>query len=293
MNRVNNVNNSASMRATILEPVEMTGVGLHSGKPVRMRLRPAASGTGVVFRVGEGAAARDLPASVAAIGDARNATTLARNGVQVATVEHLLAALAMQRVDDVVVELDNGEPPAADGSAAPFVKWLAAAGLREQGAPRQVVKILEEVAIRDGARSISIAPAEVFGVEYEIEFDAPAVGKQALALPRLDAATFRDAVAGARTFGFLADVDRLRAAGLALGGSLANTLVVDGDRVLNETGLRWPDEFVRHKVLDLIGDLALLGAPLVGRVQVRRGGHALHHALLRALEDRASAWRFV
>jgi len=283
------VGERAEGRATLATPVEASGIGLHSGKPVQLRVGPAPLGSGVVFGVGAG----EVPARLESVVDARNATSLGHDGARVTTVEHLLAALAMRGLDDALVELDASEPPAFDGSAAPFLALLERAGRRGQGGSRPVVRILEEVAVRDGEREISIAPGPGLGVDYEIDFAAPAIGRQSLSFPRLDAATFREQIAPARTFGFLEDVERLRSAGLASGASLANTVVVDGARVLNDEGLRWPDEFVRHKILDLLGDFALFGAPVIGHLRVCRGGHALHHALLRALHARPSAWQLL
>jgi len=285
------VGNDDGQRATIRRAVELAGTGLHSGRPVRMRVLPAPPGEGLAFRCPGATGAVTIPATLASLADGRQATTLAAGGVRVRTVEHVLAALAMQGIDDVVVDLDADEPPAADGSAAPFVSLLEGAGRRPGGGVRDAVRIVSTVSVTAGAGAISIEPAEAFGVEYEIDFDAAVIGRQTMSIPRLDRATFAREIAPARTFGFHADVDRLRAAGLACGASLDNTVVVSEQGVMNDGGLRWPDEFVRHKVLDLVGDLALLGRPLIGRVRVRRGGHALHHALLQALAARPAAWR--
>lgn len=280
-------------RTTIAERVTLAGHGLHSGDAVQMNLCPAPPGTGIVFRVDGAAGAGEVPATLASLADGRNATTLESRGVRVTTVEHLLAALAMTRVDDVRIDLDAGEPPAVDGSAEPFVRLIEAAGRRRHGAARRVAEILVPLALCEGAKEISIEPCSALAVDYEIDFDAPVIGRQSLVLEPLDRATFAREIAPARTFGFLADVERMRAAGLARGASLANTVVVDGSGVVNPDGLRWPDEFVRHKLLDLVGDLALFGMPLRGRIRVRRGGHALHHALLRRLVATPGAWRAV
>jgi UDP-3-O-[3-hydroxymyristoyl] N-acetylglucosamine deacetylase len=206
-------------------------------------------------------------------------------------VEHVLAALAGLAVDDAVVELDADEPPAGDGSAACFVALVERAGRRRQGGRRAVARLVAPVSVVDGARSISVEPADALAIDYTIDFDAPAVGRQSLRLESIDEAVFRREIARARTFGFLDDVEALRAAGLARGASLENTVVIDGSHIVNADGLRWPDECVRHKVLDLLGDLVLFGHPLVGRVRVHRGGHALHHALLRRLADTPGSWR--
>jgi UDP-3-O-[3-hydroxymyristoyl] N-acetylglucosamine deacetylase len=281
---------SGQSRVTIARPVALSGRTLHSGEPVRMRLAPAPPGRGVVFRRTGPGHGGEVAAGIDAVVPGRNATTLEGGGVRVSTVEHVLAAVSMLELDDLVVELDADEPPAVDGSAAPFVDLLQRAGRRPHGGPRRVARILAPVAVDEGERSIEIEPAPALAVEYAIDFRAGAIGRQAIALGPVDPRTFVREVAGARTFGMLEEAERLRDAGLARGASLENTVVVDGDRVVNPEGLRWPDECVRHKVLDLLGDLALFGMPLVGRVRVRRGGHALHHALLRALGERPGAW---
>ncbi len=280
-------------RSTIREPVTLAGFGLHSGDPVLMRLRPAHSESGIAFRLQAANGTGEVPATLASLAASRNATTLASRGLRVTTVEHLLAALAMMGIDDVWIDLDAGELPAVDGSAEPFVRLIEKAGVRGNGARRRFAEIITPLAVHDGAKEISIEPASCLSVDYEIDFDAPAIGRQSLSCEPLDRATFVREIAPARTFGFLADVDRLRAAGLARGASLSNTVVVDGKRVVNAEGLRWPDEFVRHKVLDLLGDLALFGMPLIGRIRVRRGGHALHHALLGRLYATPDAYRVV
>jgi UDP-3-O-[3-hydroxymyristoyl] N-acetylglucosamine deacetylase len=280
-------------RNTLGKHVALAGHGLHSGKAVLMRLCPAPPGSGIVFRVDGAAGAGEVPATVASLADSRSATTLGSRGVRVTTVEHLLAALAMSGVDDVWIDLDAGEPPAVDGSAEPFLHLIGQAGLRPNGAGRRVAEVLVPITLREGAKEISIEPWTSLSVDYEIDFDTPAIGRQSLCLEPLDHGTFAREIAPARTFGFLADVEHMRAAGLARGASLANTVVLDGEDVVNPDGLRWPDEFVRHKVLDLVGDLALFGMPLCARIRVRRGGHALHHALLRRLSETPGAWRVV
>lgn len=278
-------------RTTLARPVGLTGVGLHSGDAVRLRLLPAAAGAGLVVRRVGASGTVDVEASLAHVVDDRNATTLGRAGARVSTVEHVLAALAALAIDDALIELDADEPPAGDGSAAPFVGLVERAGRRRQAGARRVARVVAPLSVVDGERRIEIEPADALSVDYTIDFEAPAVGRQSIRLEPLDAAVFRREIAAARTFGFLADVEALRAAGLARGASLGNTVVIDGSRVVNPDGLRWPDECVRHKVLDLLGDLALFRHPLVGLVRVHHGGHALHHALLRHLAETPDAWR--
>ena len=209
-----------------------------------------------------------------------------------ATVEHLLAALYALEVDNVRVELDGPEVPVLDGSAAPFVELIRQAGLFAQRESRPRLRILEPVEVVDGERRISVEPCDEFRVHYAIDFVHPAIRRQEIEVDSVDADTFEREFSRARTFGFLDEVAALREAGLGLGGDLDNTVVLDGDRVINPTGLRFPDEFVRHKALDLIGDLALLGVGLEGYVRVERGGHALHQRLVSAIltQPRASEW---
>lgn len=280
-------------RTTIGEPVGLHGVGLHSGEAVSLRVLPAAIGNGIVFRTKADGVVGRVPARIEAVVGSRHATTLGDASARVTTVEHLLAALAMAGIDDAWVEIDGGELPALDGSAAPFVRMVEGAGVRTHGGLRRVAEIVARLHLQEAGSEISIEPAPSFQVHYTIDFAAPAIGRQSIAFEPLDRACFVREVAPARTFGFIEDVERLRGAGLARGASLENTVVVDGSRVVNEEGLRWPDEFVRHKVLDLVGDLALFGMPLVGCVRVRCGGHALHHALLRALWRSPDAYRVI
>ncbi len=276
---------------TISREASCRGVGLHGGLPVALTLRPAPANTGPVFRCAMGGELREIPARPASVGDVTNATTLCAGDARVSTVEHLLAAIHSLGVDNVWVDLDGTEIPVMDGSAAPFVDLLAEAGYVDQDADRCILELLEPVEVVEDARRARIEPAAGFGISYTIDFDHPVIGRQEFRAEQLDASQFAAELAPARTFGFLDDVERLRKSGLARGGSLDNTVVLDSDRVLNPGGLRWPDEFVRHKALDLLGDLALLGVAIEGRVVVERGGHALHHALARKLIESPEAWQ--
>lgn len=281
-------------RQTIAASVSMRGQGLHSGEVTTLTLRPAPSGLGIVFHVPrEGGGQVEIPAQLDAVAGARNATRLGWGGTVVHTVEHLLAALAACGVDDVVVDLDGFEPPAADGSALPFVALIEEAGLRVHPGQRCALRVIEPVSHDEGERSIRFEPADRYALDCEIDFASPLIGVQRLRFEALSPEVFARELAPARTFGFLADAEALRAAGLARGASLENTVVVGDARVENPGGLRWPDEFVRHKALDAVGDLSLLGMPLLGRVVVRRGGHALHHAGMRALMAAPRAYEIV
>jgi UDP-3-O-[3-hydroxymyristoyl] N-acetylglucosamine deacetylase len=266
-------------RRTLRREVACTGIGLHSGKPVRLRLLPAPAEHGIRFaRTDVGV---EIPATLAHIGSQDHATTLRLAGVSIGTVEHLLAALSGLGVDDVRVEVDGPEIPVLDGSAAPFVILLHEAGLRPLAVPRVHLKILAPVEVVHGSKGARLSPADHFEVAYSIGFDHPLLRHQALSL-RLTPRTFAEAIAPARTFGFLREVEMLRKSGLALGGSLENAVVIGETGVLNNK-LRFEDEFVRHKILDAVGDLALLGHPVLGRLEATRAGHTLHAAVAQKL----------
>ncbi len=274
---------------TLARPVTCRGIGVHSGQAARLTLLPAPPDTGLVFVRTDLPGLPVIPARAANVVGTTLATSLGREGAEVSTVEHLLAALHGLGIDNAVAEVDGPEVPIMDGSAAPFVRLLDAAGRVVLDAPRRTLVVDRPVRVREGGREIAVEPADRLEIAYEIAFDHPAIPPQSLTLA-VDPARFVAELAPARTFGFLAEVEALKARGLARGGSLENAVVVGPDRVLNPEGLRFPDEFVRHKALDLVGDLALLGLPLRGRVSVSRGGHQLHTRLVRALLDDPSAW---
>ncbi len=268
-------------QTTIGKRIHCAGVGLHSGKMVELTMRPAAENTGIVFHVSGPDGAREItprPDSVVSTG---LATTLGRDGVAVSTVEHLLAALRGMSVDNIHIDVRGGEIPIMDGSAAPFVLLLKDAGIHMQSALRRVLRLKAPFIYEKGGKSIAAEPYAGFSVDCLIDFPHPAVGKQRLRLD-LTPETFSQ-VARARTFGFLKDVEALQSRGLALGGSLDNAVVLDERGVVNEEGLRAPDEFVRHKLLDFIGDMAMLPLPLWGRFTSRLSGHAVNNEFLCAV----------
>ena len=276
-------------RRTLRREVACTGIGLHSGRPVRLHLRPAPAEHGIRFlRADVGV---EIPATLQYLGGQDHATTLTRDGVSIGTIEHLLAALGGLGIDDVLVEVDGPEVPVLDGSAAPFVMLLHEAGLRPLAVPRLYVKVLEPVEVVRGAKSVRLLPADHFEVAYTIGFDHPLLRHQSFSL-RLTPRAFTEAISSARTFGFLRDVEMLRKSGLALGGSLENAVVIGETGVLNNK-LRFTDEFVRHKILDAVGDLTLLTRPLLGRLEATRAGHALHAAVAQKLLAIPSAWELV
>jgi UDP-3-O-[3-hydroxymyristoyl] N-acetylglucosamine deacetylase len=278
------------VQQTIAEKVSCTGIGLHSGEPVQLTLHPARTDSGIVFVRTDLGAPVEIPARARSVSSTTFATTLGCNGVSVGTVEHLLAAVYGLGIDNVRIELDGPELPVMDGSAAPFVYLLRSAGIFAQRAPRRVLRVRRKLEIVDGQRSISIEPARDFRVTYAVDFDHPVIRRQELRLGPIDAEGFERDISAARTFGFLREVRGLWEAGFARGGSFDNTVLLDEESVANPGGLRWSDEFVRHKVLDLFGDLALLGMPVRGHVRAERGGHALHQQLVNALLANPEAW---
>ena len=274
---------------TLGRTVVTAGVGLHSGEVARLWLHPAPAGHGI--RIHRRGSDEVIPARVDSAQELSYATRLGLGEASVSTVEHLLSALAGLGVDNVRIEIDGPEVPIKDGSALPFVRLIERAGLEEQAAPVSAIRILEPIEVRHDGKWIRVEPGREFVVDYRIAFDNPAIGYQRF-VGAVDPETYRDAVAPARTFGFLKEVDYLRSRGLARGGTLSNCIVVDGPKVLSGE-LRFNDEFVRHKVLDLIGDLALLEYPLIGKVTAYKAGHALHSALSRAILDQPEKWVIV
>jgi UDP-3-O-[3-hydroxymyristoyl] N-acetylglucosamine deacetylase len=275
---------------TIAEKISCTGTGLHSGKPVQLTLHPARAHSGIVFVRSDLPHPVEIPARFDAVSSTRLATTLGRGDATLGTVEHLLSALVGLGIDNIRVEVDGPEVPVMDGSAASFVYLIRAAGIFDQRAERRVMRIRKRLEVRDGDRSIRVEPAAGLRVSYGVDYAHPAIGRQHKKQLEIDDRVYEREIARARTFGFLRDVEALWRSGLARGGNLENTVVLDDSRVLNREGLRWSDEFVRHKVLDLLGDLALLGMPLQGHVVVERGGHALHLELVRRLMTARDAW---
>ncbi len=279
---------------TLKTLVRATGVGLHSGAKVTIVLRPAAPDTGIVFRRVDLDPPVDLVADPFAVGDTRLASCLEQDGVKIATVEHLMSALSGLGIDNLYVDVDAAELPIMDGSAAPFVFLLQSAGIAEQNAAKRFLRVKKAVEVRDGDKWARLAPYDGFRLSFSIAFDHPAVNQSgtSASVDFAEHSYVRD-VARARTFGFMQDVEALRDMGLALGGSLENAVVMDEYRVLNAEGLRYADEFAKHKLLDAIGDLYLAGHPLLAEFSAHKSGHALNNALLKALLADRSAWEMV
>ncbi|HXP12650.1 MAG TPA: UDP-3-O-acyl-N-acetylglucosamine deacetylase [Stellaceae bacterium] len=274
---------------TLKAPIHCRGIGLHSGAHIEMTLHPASPNTGIRFRRSD-RNGLEIEASWRNVVESTLCTTLANGkGVSIATVEHLMAAFSGLEVDNAVVELDGPEVPAMDGSAAPFVFLIECAGLVEQNAPRRVIRVLKPVSVGSSGKSAALVPDDSFSVSFAIDFTSSAITRQELSLTPCPE-SFKHDLGPARTFGFLHEVKAMRDAGLARGGSLDNAVVIAGDRVLNQEGLRYDDEFVRHKMLDALGDLYLAGCPMLGQFRGVRSGHALNRQLLAALFADASAW---
>jgi UDP-3-O-[3-hydroxymyristoyl] N-acetylglucosamine deacetylase len=279
---------------TLKNVIRATGVGLHTGEKVYLTLRPAAPDTGIVFRRVDLDVPVDIPAKAENVGDTRLSTTLIKDGVRISTVEHLLSAFAGLGIDNAYVDVSAPEVPIMDGSAGPFVFLIQSAGVEEQRVAKRFIRITKPVEINDGDKIARFEPFEGFKVSFGIDFDHPAM-QDDLRRSVIDfsSTSFVKEVSRARTFGFLRDIEMLREKGLALGGSMDNAIVVDDFRVLNEDGLRYEDEFVKHKILDAIGDLYLLGHSLIGAFIGYKSGHELNNRLLKALIAQPEAWEEV
>lgn len=278
---------------TLKNIIRATGIGLHTGEKVYLTLRPAAPNTGIVFRRVDLPEPVEIQARPESVGDTRLSSTLEQNGAKVSTVEHLMAALAGLGIDNIYVDLSAAEVPIMDGSASPFVFLLQSAGIEEQNAAKKYIRIKKTVEVHEGDKWVRFEPHNGFRVNFTIAFDHPVfeTSGQSITLD-LAQASFVKEISRARTFGFMQDVETLRTHGLALGGSMDNAIVMDEYRVLNSDGLRYEDEFVKHKVLDAIGDLYILGHPLIGAFTAYKSGHALNNRLLRTLLADAEAWEF-
>ena len=278
---------------TLKNIISATGVGLHTGEKVYMTLRPAAVDTGIVFRRIDLPQVVDIKADPYAVGDTRLASCLEKEGASVGTVEHLMSALAGLGIDNAYVDLSAPEVPIMDGSAGPFVFLLQSAGIEEQNAAKRFIRILKTIEIRHGDKWVRLEPYNGFKIDLGIEFNHPVFerSRQTVSFDFSSTSYIRE-VSRARTFGFMQDVEAMRAQGLAMGGSLDNAIVMDEYRILNSDGLRYDDEFVKHKALDAIGDLYLLGHPIIGAFSGFKSGHALNNQLLRALLEDSRAWEY-
>jgi UDP-3-O-[3-hydroxymyristoyl] N-acetylglucosamine deacetylase len=278
-------------QTTLADSIEVKGVGLHTGAEVNLRLRPAPANTGYVF-VRTDLDNFEIPASVEYVGHCSYATTLVRRGVVLSTCEHLLSALRGADVDNCFIDLDNIEIPILDGSSENFFDLIRKAGIAKQDAPKRYLKVLDRVELEQGDRRMSIEPADRFEVECVIDFPHPFINRQSFTFVA-DNGSYGREIASARTFGFTSEIEMLRKANLARGGSLDNAIVLTPEGMLNEAPLRFDDEFVRHKILDIIGDVALVGIPVLGKISAEKSGHAVHAALMSKLLKTDGAWEIV
>ena len=279
---------------TLKNVIRATGVGLHTGDKVYLTLRPAPANTGIVFRRVDLDPVVEVKASPDHVGDTRLSTTLDYRGTRISTVEHLMSAFAGLGIDNAWVDLTAAEVPIMDGSASPFVFLIESAGLQEQNVPKQFIRILQPVEVRDGDKWVRFEPYNGFKVTFSIDFNHPILQSSATSASiDFSKTAYVKEISRARTFGFLQDVEALQDSGLARGGSLDNAIVMDAYHILNEEGLRYGDEFVRHKILDAIGDLNLLGHPLIGALTAHKSGHSLNNRLLLLLQERPDAWELV
>jgi UDP-3-O-[3-hydroxymyristoyl] N-acetylglucosamine deacetylase len=280
-----------SRQTTLKQSISISGIGLHTGVEVNLTLKPAPENTGYIF-VRTDLDNFELPASVEYISHCSYATTLLSKGVVLSTCEHLLSALRGYEVDNCFIELDNIELPILDGSSENFIELIEKAGVIEQNSPRHFLKILEKVEFSEGDRKMSIQPSDKFEIECLIDFPHPFINRQTFHFQLINGSFGRE-IASARTFGFTNEIEMLRKANLAQGGSLDNAIVLTPEGMLNETPLRFADEFVRHKILDIIGDVALLGMPVLGKIKAEKSGHAVHASLMSKLLKTESAWEIV
>jgi UDP-3-O-[3-hydroxymyristoyl] N-acetylglucosamine deacetylase len=273
---------------TLAKPIEFSGIGLHTGERARLRILPAPEGKGIVFRRVD-LDNFELRADVGSVARVAYATTLMKRGVWISTVEHLLSALYGVGIDNAYIELDNFEVPILDGSAQPFTQAIRGVGIHKQNRRKQYIRITKEFVLNDGDKTIGIYPSDDFSIQYDIDFPHPLIGRQRIDV-QFTGTNYADFIAPARTFGFYHEVEKLQAGGLIRGGSLENAIVLTETGMLNETSLRFPDEFVRHKTLDLLGDFALIGQPVLGRLVAHRAGHALHTRFVAELLESTSHW---
>lgn len=277
---------------TIGQQVAISGIGLHTGLRISMVLRPAEAGTGILFHRIDGDQVVSIEARSDNVVDTRLATVLGRGDTRISTVEHLLAALTAYGIDNLHIDIDGPEVPIMDGSAAPFISIIEDAGLRNLPQSRKFLAIRKPITVIDGEKRVSIIPSRFFRVTFDIAFEHPCIALQQRSV-KVSPECFQRELAPARTFGFLRDVEQLKAAGLAKGGSLDNAIVVDDECILNPEGLRFPDEFVRHKILDSIGDLTLLGYPILGHVRAYKAGHDINHQLVEKILATPESWQLL
>ncbi|MBP7341680.1 MAG: UDP-3-O-acyl-N-acetylglucosamine deacetylase [Smithellaceae bacterium] len=280
------------LQRTLKREITCASIGLHTGRKVNMAIKPAPVDTGVIFVRKDLPNAKPIPADFENVCDTTLATSLRHDGVTVSTVEHILSAFSGMGLDNAVIELDSFEVPIMDGSAQPFVRMLKEAGTRIQGKSKKMLLVTKPVSVKEGEGSAMLLPSDEFKITYEIDFAHRSIGTQSYSVVFSDR-NYEDSICRARTFGFLREVEFLQAKGLGLGGSLDNVIILDDEKIINKEGLRMPDEFVRHKILDAIGDLFLLGMPIIGHFVAYKSGHRLNNLLLRELMRHENAWEIL
>lgn len=280
------------LQRTLRKEIFCSSIGLHTGRKVNMKIKPAPVDTGIIFIRKDLPDAKPIPADFNMVCDTTLATSLGYNGVTVSTVEHILSAFSGMGLDNAVIELDSFEVPIMDGSSRPFVNMLKEVGTRIQGKSKKMLVIKKPVSVKDGEGTVALLPSEEFKITYEIDFAHRAIGKQSYSVTFSDK-NYEDNICSARTFGFLKEVEFLQAKGLGLGGSLDNVIILDDEKIINKDGLRMPDEFVKHKVLDAIGDLFLLGMPIIGHFVAYKSGHRLNNLLLQELMHNETSWEIM
>jgi UDP-3-O-[3-hydroxymyristoyl] N-acetylglucosamine deacetylase len=280
------------LQRTLKNDVTCTGIGLHSGDKIKLTLRPAPEDSGITFYRTDLPGTPSVKANLENVVHTQLATTLGRNGMAIGTVEHLLSTLTGLGIDNARIEVSGGEVPIMDGSSAPFVYLIKTAGVRTQSRFKKFCVVTRPISVKDGDKFASVEPWSEFRVDYTISFDHPLIQKQSMEF-RFSDDTFVREISRARTFGFLHEVEYLKKNGFARGGSLANAVVIDRFRILNQDGLRYRDEFIRHKILDFIGDISLMGAPIIGRFKASKSGHTLNHQLMTQLKAAPDAWDLV
>lgn len=279
-------------QTTLSQSITFEGIGLHSGRTIRMTLRPADAGSGIVFHRSEGEQNVSIEAISANVVDTKLATVLGKNGLSVSTVEHLLGALRALGIDNLHIDINGPEVPIMDGSAVPFISALRNAGIVKQRRERKYLVIRKPFTVIDGDKSVTVTPSRFYKISCEIDFHHPSIGRQQRTM-KIDIETFIKEIAGARTFGFLREVEYLKSIGLCRGGSLENAVVLSEEKVLNPEGLRWVDEFVRHKILDAVGDFSLAGYSLLGHVHAVKPGHDMNHRFISGLLAAKDCWQLI
>lgn len=279
-------------QSTLNKPLTISGIGLHTGRQITMILRPAEPDSGIIFHCSDGERRVSIPAVSANVVDTRLATVIGKDGMSVSTIEHLMAALSACGIDNLHIDIDGPEVPVMDGSAAPFVALLQETGNRVQEKRRKYLAIRKPITLVDGEKRVSIIPSRFFRITFDIAFDHPCIGLQHRAI-KVNTESFRKEIAPARTFGFLHEVEYLKANGLALGGSLDNAVVIGEEGILNPDGVRFEDECVRHKILDAVGDFSLLGHRVLGHVKAYKAGHDINHQMVEKILANADCWQLV